>query len=101
MDIEPFSADVFKRLDSPVFTRSLAEKLQEAVLRKMAPVIAEAFARVVAALNANGHNLAPYGVARPGEFMFRDESEQGQCRLRLACDVIISAGYADTSSLKE
>ena len=101
MDTEQFSSEAFQRLESPVFSRALADRLRDAVLRELEPAVAEAFSKVVAALNANGHNLTPYGEQGAGEMALRDEPHPGQCRLRLACDIIISAGYADTVSVGE
>jgi hypothetical protein len=44
-----------------------------------------------------GNRLLPFEVS-VGDIAFRDEPVEGQCRLRLACDVVISAGYADIQS---
>lgn len=97
MDTKLFSIEAFERTDSDL----LAAQLRESVLRELEPVVAKAFARVIASLNAEGHKLVPYGVSGPGEFVYRDEQTPGECRLRLACDVVISAGYSDTVSIKE
>jgi len=52
-------------------------------------------------LNAKGHDLTLYEEIRPGVIDYRDEPVEGRCNLRLACDVVISAGYADTKTVEE
>ena len=77
--------------------KARAEQLAREVLVELEPVLRQAFERVVAKLNAIGHQLRPYGEQSPGEVDYRDdyEDEAGyQCRLRLAADLVISTGFA-------
>ena len=76
--------------------RELADELQDDVAAELDAVISATFQKVVDALNAQGHNLALYGKAKVGDISFRDELQEDCCFLRLACDVVISAGYAHT-----
>ena len=82
-------------IDSPA-ARELADELQNDVAGELHKVVSAAFQEIIDALNAQGHNLALYGEAKVGEIAFRDEPLEDHCFLRLACDVVISAGYAHT-----
>lgn len=73
--------------------RLLADSLQEEVTKELQAAVLAAFDRVIRSLNEQGHNLKPFEVS-PGDINYRDESEDGKIGLRLACDVVISAGYA-------
>ena len=76
--------------------RALADKLQEDVLQELNKEIEAAFLKIVTRLNAEGHDLSPYSEIVPGEYAFRGKEDNGNCGLRLACDVVISAGYSHT-----
>ncbi|HEV3469250.1 MAG TPA: hypothetical protein VG148_08010, partial [Pyrinomonadaceae bacterium] len=79
----------------------LADELQGDVAREVHGAVLAAFMKVVEGLNARGHNLTPYDEIRVGDISFRDDSGGGRCNLRLACDVVISAGYAHTLAADE
>lgn len=81
-------------LDS-LAARQLADELQNDVAEELHATVSAAFLKIIKGLNAQGHNLAPYGEAKIGDTSFRDEPQESVCFLRLACDVVISAGYAD------
>ena len=76
--------------------RELADELQNDVAAELDAVVSAAFQKIIDALNAQGHNLTLHGDAKVGDISFRDEPQEDHCFLRLACDVVISAGYADT-----
>lgn len=101
MNYEKYSKQRFESLglDSPA-ARNLADELQEDVAQEIHGAVLVAFSRVVEELNARGHNLTADEI-RVGDIAFRDESADGQCRLRLGCDVVISAGYAHTLTAEE
>jgi hypothetical protein len=98
MNFEKYSKRHFETLglDSPA-ARKLADDLEDDVKKELQPIIIGAFQRIIEGLNAKGHNLKAYGEIKLGDIPFRDESEE-KCNLRLACDFVISAGYADTIS---
>ena len=97
MDYDKYSRAAFEACGrNSDDARRLSERLQEVVNAELHPVILAAFQRVVAALNARGHDLRPYGDIVAGDVSFRDQTSQCDCKLRLACDVIISAGYSHT-----
>ena len=102
MNFENYSKQTFEScgLDTPA-ARQLAYQLQVAVVEEMQEAVLAALLRVVEGLNVAGHNLKPYEQIRAGDIAFRDESVDGQCRLRLACDIVISAGYSDTHTVDE
>jgi hypothetical protein len=102
MNFEKYSKQQFESLglNSPA-ARQLAEKLQDDVTEEIHAEVLAAFLNVVKGLNAQGHNLIPDGEIRAGDISFRDESVEGQCYLRLGCDVVISAGYAHTLTVDE
>jgi hypothetical protein len=76
--------------------RKLSDQLQKDVNAELHPVILAAFERIVCGLNGRGHNLCPYGEIRAGDVSFWDQTMHRDCKLRLAYDVVISAGYAHT-----
>jgi hypothetical protein len=76
--------------------RVLADNLQEDVLQELNKEIEAAFLKIVSRLNDEGHDLSPYTKLVPGEYAFRGKENNGNCGLRLACDVVISAGYSHT-----
>jgi hypothetical protein len=101
MNYEKYSKQQFESLDleSPA-ARNLADELQEDVTEEIHGAVLAAFSRVVEELNARGHNLKADEI-RIGDIAFRDESADGQCYLRLGCDVVISAGYSHTLTAEE
>jgi hypothetical protein len=77
--------------------RKLCDELQTAVASELHQVVVPAFEKIIRELNLEGHRLLPVEV-NVGDIAFRDEPVEAQCRLRLGCDVVISAGYADLQS---
>jgi hypothetical protein len=102
MNFAKYSKQQFEAcgLDTPA-ARQLAAALQDKVASEINGAVLAAFMGVVAGLNAQGHNLTPYGEIRVGDISFRDEPGEGRCNLRLACDVVISAGYSHTATADE
>ena len=102
MDYEKYSKAAFEAcgLNSEA-ARKLSDQLQEDVNAKIHAVVFAAFERIVAGLSARGHELRPYGEIRPGEVSFWDKTDHGDCKLRVAYDVVISAGYAHTVTAEE
>jgi hypothetical protein len=102
MNFEKYSKSEFESfaLDAAA-TRRLADQLQDEVVQEIHEAVSTAFLSVVEALNGQGHNLKLYEEIRPGDIVCRDELVEGQCKLRLACDVVISAGYSDTKTIAE
>jgi hypothetical protein len=102
MKFEKYSKSEFESLTAdPAATRKLADQLQDDVVQEVHEAVFTAFLRVVDRLNAEGHDLRLYEELRPGDIAYRDESGEGQCNLRLGCDVVISAGYSDTKTVEE
>ncbi len=100
MNFEKYSKSEFESLSAdPAATRRLADQLQDDVVQHDA--VYTAFLRVVDGLNAKGHDLRLCEEIRPGDIAYRDELFEGQCNLRLGCDVVISAGYSDIKSVEE
>ena len=97
MDFGKYSKQRFDALglDSQA-ARLLADRLQEEVAEEIQGAVLPALLKIVAGLNAQGHGLAPDSDIVIGDLSFRDESAGGNCRLRLACDFVISAGYSHT-----
>ena len=97
MDYAKFSKQEFvqRGLDTPA-ARQLADELQDDVRKEMHQAVFAMFSSIVEGLNAQGHSLKPNGEIVIGDLAFRDEPIEGFCHLRLACDVVISAGYAGT-----
>ena len=102
MNFEKYSKQQFDAcgLDTPA-ARRLADELQDEVTREIHGAVLAAFMKVIEGLNARGHNLTPYDEIQIGDISFRDESGEGRCNLRLACDVVISAGYGHTLAADE
>ena len=97
MSLHSYSKQEFEaRGANTVAARELASELQREVLVRVHQAALQEFSRAVSELNSLGHNLQIYGEIVPGDISYRDESVPGQCHLRLGCDLIISAGYADT-----
>jgi len=95
MEFTRFSPEAFESLRGDAdAARRLADELQVAVLAEVGAAAKERFRTIVATLNALGHRLAPYDED-PGEVHVRDYTAPHQCALRLAVDVIVSAGYKD------
>ena len=102
MNFEKYSKQQFESLGlNTSASRALAHELRDDVTEEIHAVVLAAFQNVVESLNARGHKLQPYGEIHPGDIPFRDETVEGQCYLRLGCDVVISAGYADTITADE
>ena len=102
MDFEKYSKQQFESfgLNSPA-ARKLADELQDDVNAEIHAVVVPAFLNIVERLNGQGHHLEMYDETRVGDIAYRDETIDGQCYLRLACDTVISAGYADTMTVDE
>jgi hypothetical protein len=102
MDFEKYSKQRFEAhgLNTPA-ARQLADELQDDVSREIHGAVLAAFMKVVEGLNAQGHSLTPYGEIKVGDISFREEACEGRCNLRLACDVVISAGYSHTLTADE
>jgi hypothetical protein len=98
MNFKKYSKQLFEShgLNTPA-ARRLADELQDDVSREIHIAVLEEFRKIIDALNAQGHQLEVDGEIKIGDLPFRDESNAGQCGLRLACDVVISAGYSDTA----
>jgi hypothetical protein len=102
MNFEQYPKSKFESLASdPDATRRLADELQDDVVQEIHEAVFAAFLKVVDGLNAEGHDLRLYEEIRPGDIAYRDEPVEGQCNLRLGCDVVISAGYLDTKTIEE
>jgi hypothetical protein len=100
MNFERYSKSEFESLTAhPAAARRLADQLQDDVVQEVHEAAYTAFLRVVDGLNAKGHDLRLEEIS-PGEIAYRDQVE-GYCNLRLACDVVISAGYCDTKTVEE
>lgn len=94
---ERFRSEEFARvgLDTDA-ARDLSALLENEVCNEMQTVLKSSFRSIVSRLNSMGHDLKLYDEAL-GEIAFRDdyESDSGyHCKLRVACDLIISSGYA-------
>ena len=81
--------------------RTLADQLEKDVTLELHKIILPKFQEIISKLNAIGHNLRPYEEIEPGDISFRDEALEKDCYLRLACDFVISSGYAHTISIEE
>lgn len=76
--------------------QQLAELLAEEVTKELQTAIEPVFRDIVLRLNEMGHQLKPEQVGL-GEISYRDDysDQRGyHCKLRLALDLILSAGYA-------
>jgi hypothetical protein len=102
MNFEKYSKEQFELLGlNTAGARKLADELQDDVNAEIHAVVLPAFLNIVERLNAQGHSLEMYDETRVGDITYRDEPIDGQCYLRLACDTVISAGYADTMTVDE
>ena len=101
MNYKKYSRQQFDSLglDSPA-ARKLADELQDDVAKEIHGAVLTAFTLVVEELNTRGHNLRADEI-RIGDIAFRDGAADGQCYLRLGCDVVISAGYSHTLTVEE
>ena len=95
---ERFSSERFEALglDTPE-AAELVKGLEKALVLAMDGAVKQAFGKIAEKLNAMGHQLQIYDDA-PGTLTFREdwEDEDGyHCKLRIAFDSVISAGYAD------
>jgi hypothetical protein len=96
MDFDRYARAAFEAsAASPDALRALADQLQDDILSELDRVLSERFAVIVAELNRRGHNLTAYDDQSPGEEHARDYTDPNRCALRLAYDVIISAGFED------
>ena len=94
MSFEKYSKEQFRSLGwNTPDARKLADELEVKVNELIHPAVLDAFSKVVNQLNAHGHNLTNYDDKRPGNISFRDEPVEGQCHLRLGCNVVTCAGY--------
>ena len=94
-----FSLSEFEdsRTDKRVL-RAKSDLLQDEVAQELHEVVMQLMKNIADRLNRLGHNLRPYDKPEIGVIGFRDDQhdESGyDCKLRLGCDVTISAGYAD------
>lgn len=81
--------------------RQLADQLQAEVLQLLQDCVTTKVNEIVSALNEQGHQLHLYYPPEPGHVAFRDEGRSGganECDLRLAVDIVVSAGFRDTVS---
>jgi hypothetical protein len=102
MNFEKYSKNQFESLglNSPA-ARKLADELQDDVNAELHAAVLPAFLSIVERLNNQGHHLEMYDEICVGDIPFRDEPIDGQCHLRLACNTVISAGYANTMTVDE
>lgn len=80
--------------------RHLADQLQAEVLQLLQDCVTTKMRDIVTALNEQGHQLHLYYPPEPGHLAFRDDcgrSGTNECDLRLAVDVLVSAGFRDTA----
>lgn len=96
MNLAKFSKQAFesKGLDTPA-ARQLADELETIVLEQLHAAASERLRQVIAHLNGLGHDLQPAIQEIAGDVEYRDE-RGGACRLRLGCNMVVSAGYAHT-----
>ncbi|AOS97728.1 hypothetical protein AUP74_02320 [Microbulbifer aggregans] len=99
MNFEKYSKSAFENAGiNSDRAKILANELEDAVLAELHQQIEAAFSRIVSRLNSEGHDLSPYLDFIPGEYEYRGKEVEGNCGLRLACDVVISAGYSHLTS---
>ena len=94
MNFEKYSKQRFELLglDTPD-ARKLADDLQGDVNEEIHPAVRDALLNVIDQLKVQGHKVSVIDD-RPGDISFHDGN---QCRLRLGCNVVISAGYGHES----
>jgi hypothetical protein len=96
---ERFSATAFERsgLDSES-AKVLCDALEMEIQQLLHSIVSEKLNEIVEQLNTMGHRLRFYEPPRPGDIAYRDdwvdEQDEYHCRLRVACDTVISTGYA-------
>lgn len=96
MNLARFSRQAFEArgIDTNA-ARQLADELEGVVLAELHAAVRERLQQVVTQLNSLGHALDPAIDEVPGDLEYRDERD-GTCRLRLGCNMVVSAGYAHT-----
>ncbi|MEO8435848.1 MAG: hypothetical protein ABI596_13190 [Pyrinomonadaceae bacterium] len=91
---EKYSKEKFETLGlNTSDARKLAHALEVEVNEVIRSVVRADLKKVADDLNEKGHRLTIYGDSR-GDISFRDEPNEGQCHLRLGCNIVTSAGYA-------
>jgi hypothetical protein len=96
MNAESFAPGAFEfHLGDPEAARGLADQLEAAVLAEVGRAARARFREIVAALNAAGHHLTPYGTATDGAEEAKDYSDPNQCALWLSLELNVAAGYKD------
>ena len=96
MNYSKYSKESFNILSNDTqATKKLANSLQDDVLEELNKEILKAFEKVASKLNEEGHKMEPFVENSIGEYEYREIDKNGNCSLRLACDVIISSGYKD------
>ena len=99
MDFSKYSKSAFENAGiNSESARVLADELQDAVLVELHKTVESAFLQIVSRLNSQGHDLSPYVKPCPGEYEFRGKEVDGNCGLRLACDLVVSAGFSHLSN---
>jgi len=93
-----FSAEAFEKCgpDSDA-ARKLSDDLADEIQKQVHTATTEYMEKIIRKLNSMGHNLKPYGEIRPGDISYRDDAGHGAaytCKLRLAADTVVSAGYS-------
>jgi hypothetical protein len=99
---ERFSAASFaaKELNTKQ-SLELAYELETEIQDELHAVITDHLHKIVARLNAMGHNLKLFDPPAPGDISYRDDWEDDSgyhCKLRVAVDTIISTGYSHTEA---
>jgi len=96
MNVENFSPAAFEfHTGDPDAARQLADTFEAQILAEVGKAARARFREIVAALNAVGHRLMPFGVATDGTEEAKDYSDPNQCALWLGIEVAVSAGYRD------
>ena len=95
---ERFSAEKFLECEpeSDAMT-SLVNDLSDTVTRDLHEGVSNVFRNIVGQLNAIGHRLRIEELNN-GSISYRDDEENQdgyRCKLRLAVDIVVSAGYSD------
>lgn len=93
MDYSKFNKEAFEYLGNDTKAiEELTASLQDEVLKELHQEILKSFEKVISKVNEQGHNLVPYTEKGIGDYSYRDTDANGNCGLRLGCDVIISSG---------
>ena len=94
-----FSPDAFEaHLAAEGNSILLSYELKISIHRELHSQVNRFVNRVIARLNALGHNLRPDYDPEPGDYAYRDdwfEGDEYHCRLRVGVDDVISVGYRD------